>query len=86
MQWIALGYSGIEKSVICVCASVIHPPLSQLLLALQREDDWSDNPVVTDSWALSWAFKEAWDDAFKARTFGTSQCIFVPRAHTASTI
>lgn len=39
----------------------------QVLLSLDFDDDWADNPVVCRSWALSWDFKEAFDEAFDVR-------------------
>lgn len=39
----------------------------QVLLSLDYDDDWADNPVVCRSWALSWDFKEAFDEAFDVR-------------------
>lgn len=44
---------------MCVCP--------QLLLSLEFDDDWVDNPVVAHSWAISWDFKEAFDEAFEVR-------------------
>jgi hypothetical protein len=38
-----------------------------VLLSLDYDDDWADNPVVCCSWALSWDFKEAFDEAFDVR-------------------
>lgn len=37
----------------------------QLLLALDYEDDWLDNPVVAGSWGLNWTFKDDFDEAFQ---------------------
>jgi len=37
----------------------------QLLLSQEYDDDWVENPVVCRSWALSWDFKEAFDEAFE---------------------
>jgi hypothetical protein len=39
----------------------------QVLLSLDCGDDWADNPVVSRSWAISWDFKEAFDEAFEVR-------------------
>jgi hypothetical protein len=39
--------------------------LSQLLLALDFDDDWLDNPVISESWGLTWQFKEDFDDGFQ---------------------
>jgi hypothetical protein len=36
-----------------------------VLLAADYDDDWLDNPVVAGTWGLTWAFKEAFDDAFE---------------------
>lgn len=38
--------------------------LLQVLLSLDYDDDWIDNPVVSRSWAITWDFKEAFDEAF----------------------
>lgn len=41
--------------------------VQQVLLSLDCGDDWADNPVVSRSWAISWDFKEAFDEAFEVR-------------------
>lgn len=39
----------------------------QVLLSLEYDDDWVDNPVVSRSWAITWEFKRAFDAAFEVR-------------------
>lgn len=39
----------------------------QLLLSLDYEDDWVDNPVVAGSWGINWVFKDDFDEAFQVR-------------------
>lgn len=46
------------------------PPLPQLLLAQEYDDDWLANPVLAGSWGLDWAFKEQWDEAMQVRRLG----------------
>jgi hypothetical protein len=37
---------------------------AELLIAPSpQEDDWADNPLVTETWGLDWGFKRSWDDA-----------------------
>lgn len=49
-----------------VAPAVLFVPL-QLLLSLEYDDDWVDNPVVAHSWAINWDFKEAFEEAFEVR-------------------
>lgn len=48
---------------LCPTASTLYQ--HQVLLSLDFDDDWVDNPVVAASWAITWEFKEAFDDAFE---------------------
>jgi hypothetical protein len=41
-----------------------------VLLSLEFDDDWTDNPVVSRSWAITWDFKEAFDEAFDVSRVG----------------
>jgi hypothetical protein len=54
-------------------ADLLQPPHAyevdtcETLLCFECEDDWTDNPVLVDSWALSSAFRAAWDEALQVR-------------------
>lgn len=62
MSWLCRGDAtpGVSANEPqCCCCWLL-----QVLLSLDYDDDWADNPVVCCSWALSWDFKEAFDEAF----------------------